>query len=146
MSNETSFENFLNQQNDEAWASALATLLRSIHEVDRNATQIWFAFYPLSLFCALEEAGDSLVRSATRLVKGELAEGQPVSRPAVSQHLRVLQAARLVTVRPQGNRRLYSIKRDGLDDLRKYLESFWSDVLTSYGAEIVRRITPKRRT
>src|SRR5438552_10461139 len=58
MSNETSFETFLNQQNEEAWASALATLLRSIHEVDRNATQIWFAFYPLSLFCALREAGD----------------------------------------------------------------------------------------
>src|SRR5256885_9559737 len=58
MSNETSFDTFLNQQNEEAWASALATLLRSIHEVDRNATQIWFAFYPLSLFCALREAGD----------------------------------------------------------------------------------------
>ena len=58
MSNETSFETFLNQQNEEAWAAGLAVLLRSIHEVDRNATQIWFAFYPLSLFCALREAGD----------------------------------------------------------------------------------------
>jgi DNA-binding transcriptional ArsR family regulator len=77
---------------------------------------------------------------------GELAQGQPVSRPAVSQHLKVLQAARLVTVQPQGNRRVYSIKRDGLDDLRKYLESFWSDVLSSYGVEIARRMTPKRRT
>jgi DNA-binding transcriptional ArsR family regulator len=77
---------------------------------------------------------------------GELAEGQPVSRPAVSQHLKVLQSARLVTVQPQGNRRLYSIKRDGLDDLRTYLESFWSDVLSSYGAEIARRMTPRRRT
>ena len=77
---------------------------------------------------------------------GELAKGQPVSRPAVSQHLKVLQAARLVSVRPQGTRRVYAIKRDGLDDLRKYLESFWSDVLSSYSAEIVRRMTPKRRT
>src|SRR5213596_4081533 len=77
---------------------------------------------------------------------GELAEGQAVSRPAVSQHLKVLESARLVSVQPQGNRRLYSIKRDGLDDLRRYLESFWSDVLSSYGAEIVRRMTPKRRT
>lgn len=76
----------------------------------------------------------------------ELADGQPVSRPAVSQHLKVLQSARLVSVQPQGNRRLYSIKRDGLDDLRRYLESFWSDVLSSYGAEIVRRMTPKRST
>src|SRR5205807_9807508 len=85
------------------------------------------------------------VRGRPRAV-GELAEGRRVSRPAVSQHLKVLQSARLVSVQPQGNRRLYSIKRDGLDDLRKYLERFWSEVLSSYGAEIVRRMTPKRRT
>src|SRR5213596_2967667 len=77
---------------------------------------------------------------------GELAEGQPVSRPAVSQHLKVLQSARLVSVQPQGNRRLYSIKRDGLDDLRKYLESFWSDVLSAYSAEIARRAKKKEST
>ncbi len=70
---------------------------------------------------------------------GELAESQPVSRPAVSQHLKVLEAARLVDVEPQGNRRLYLVRRDGLDDLRRYLESFWSDVLSAYGAEITRR-------
>src|SRR5712671_2026790 len=58
MSNETSFETFLGQQNEEAWASALATLLRSIHEVDRTATQIWFAFYPLALCRALQQADD----------------------------------------------------------------------------------------
>ncbi len=70
----------------------------------------------------------------------EIAEGQPVSRPAVSQHLRVLESAGLVSVEPQGNRRLYLIKRDGLNDLRQYLESFWSDALSAYGAEIARRI------
>ena len=58
MNNETAFEKFLNQQNDESWSAALATLLRSIHEVDRNATQIWFAFYPLPLFQALNHAED----------------------------------------------------------------------------------------
>ena len=58
MNNETAFENFLNQQNEESWNAALATLLRSIHEVDRNATQIWFAFYPLSLCQALNESED----------------------------------------------------------------------------------------
>lgn len=77
---------------------------------------------------------------------GELAKHQPVSRPAVSQHLRVLHSARLVSVESKGNRRVYSIKRDGLDELRQYLESFWSDVLSAYGAEIERRMTPKRRT
>jgi DNA-binding transcriptional ArsR family regulator len=71
---------------------------------------------------------------------GELAEGQPVSRPAVSQHLRVLESASLVSVERKGNRRLYSIKRAGLDALRQYLERFWSDALTAYGAEIARRL------
>ena len=74
---------------------------------------------------------------------GELAVGRPISRPAVSQHLKVLESASLVSVEPQGNRRLYSIKRDGLDDLRRYLESFWSDALSSYGAEIARRMKKK---
>jgi ferredoxin len=52
------FENFLTRHDDEAWAAALTTLLRSIHEVDQNATQIWFAFYPLALFQALAAAED----------------------------------------------------------------------------------------
>src|SRR5438132_56928 len=55
MNTETPFEKFLNQHDEEAWSATLATLLRSIHEVDRNATQIWFAFYPLSLFRALHD-------------------------------------------------------------------------------------------
>ena len=71
---------------------------------------------------------------------GELAKGQPVSRPAVSQHLKVLQSADLVTVEPRGNSRLYSIKRDGLNDLRRYLDSFWSDALSAYGTEIDRQM------
>lgn len=71
---------------------------------------------------------------------GELADRQPVSRPAVSQHLRVLESARLVRAVPEGNRRIYSVERDGLDELRRYLDGFWSDVLTAYGAEIARRV------
>ena len=58
MNTETPFETFLNQHDEEAWAATLATLLRSIHEVDRNATQIWFAFYPLPLYRALEQSDD----------------------------------------------------------------------------------------
>src|SRR5881397_1888319 len=79
------------------------------------------------------------LRAAPRTV-GELAEGQPVSRPAVSQHLKVLEGARLVRVEPRGNRRVYSVRRDGLDELRRYLERFWSDVLNAYSAEIARRM------
>jgi ferredoxin len=54
----TPFENFLKQHDEEAWAGTLTALLRSIHEVDRNATQIWFSFYPLGLFEALQRAAD----------------------------------------------------------------------------------------
>src|SRR5437867_5351544 len=56
MNTEPAFESFLNRHDEEAWSAALAALLRSIHEVDRNATQVWFAFYPLPLFRALEQA------------------------------------------------------------------------------------------
>lgn len=70
----------------------------------------------------------------------ELAKGQPVSRPAVSQHLKVLHAARLVSVKPKGNRHFYSITRDGLNELRTYLDGFWSDALSAYGAEISRQM------
>ena len=86
------------------------------------------------------------LRDARRTV-GELAANRPISRPAVSQHLKVLKRAQLVRADPQGNRRVYSVKRDGLQELRGYLDSFWSDVLNAYGAEIERRLAPvsKRR-
>src|ERR1044071_7564667 len=58
MSTKTPFETFLSEHDEEAWSATLTTLLRSIHEVDRNATQIWFAFYPLALFQALDNSDD----------------------------------------------------------------------------------------
>jgi DNA-binding transcriptional ArsR family regulator len=63
---------------------------------------------------------------------GELAEGMPVSRPAVSQHLGVLKRARLVTERREGTRRLYRVDPRGLAELRAYLDRFWDDVLAAY--------------
>lgn len=71
MSTETSFEKFLAEHDEEAWSAALATLLRSIHEVDRNATRIWFAFYPLQLFCALEQAEDREKLAQQLLLQGD---------------------------------------------------------------------------
>jgi DNA-binding transcriptional ArsR family regulator len=65
---------------------------------------------------------------------GELAEGLPVSRPAVSQHLRVLKEAGLVTERRSGTRRLYRVDTDGLAEVRDYLDSFWTDVLAAFEA------------
>src|ERR1044072_4533255 len=66
-----SFETFLKQHDEEAWSATLTTLLRSIHEVDRNATQIWFAFYPLSLFQALEQADDPEKLAQRLLMQGK---------------------------------------------------------------------------
>jgi DNA-binding transcriptional ArsR family regulator len=73
------------------------------------------------------------LRSGTRAV-GELAERLPVSRPAVSQHLRVLEDAGLVVARRQGTRRLYRLDPDGLEALRAALDGFWSDALAAYAA------------
>lgn len=64
------FETYLKQNDEEAWSAALTTLLRAIHEVDRNATQIWFAFYPLSLFQALEQAEDPEKLAQQLLMQG----------------------------------------------------------------------------
>jgi ferredoxin len=66
----TPFETFLYQHDEESWSAALTALLRSIHEVDRNATQIWFSFYPLSLFQALEQAEDPEQLAQRLLMQG----------------------------------------------------------------------------
>jgi len=63
---------------------------------------------------------------------GELAGGLPVSRPAVSQHLKVLKDAGLVVDRRDGNRRIYQINPDGLAELRADLDRFWGSALAAY--------------
>src|SRR5690348_978817 len=63
---------------------------------------------------------------------GDLASELPVSRPAVSQHLKVLQGAGLVTDEPVGARRLYRVDPAGIDELRRYLDGFWSRTLAAY--------------
>ena len=65
---------------------------------------------------------------------GELASGLPVSRPAVSQHLKVLKQAGLVADRAAGNRRIYQLNPDGVDALRAQLDRFWNQALAAYKA------------
>jgi DNA-binding transcriptional ArsR family regulator len=67
---------------------------------------------------------------------GELARELPVSRPAVSQHLKVLKDARLVTDRRDGNRRIYQLDPDGIGALRADLERFWTRALAAYKAVV----------
>ncbi|MGZ5986870.1 MAG: ArsR/SmtB family transcription factor [Caulobacteraceae bacterium] len=66
---------------------------------------------------------------------GELARGLPVSRPAVSQHLKVLKDAGLVADRAEGTRRVYEIDPHGLGVLRAWLDQFWGDALSAFKAE-----------
>ena len=66
----------------------------------------------------------------------ELAGELPVSRPAVSQHLRVLKGAGLVSDRPAGNRRIYSLDPAGIGALRAYLDGFWNEALASFQAVV----------
>jgi DNA-binding transcriptional ArsR family regulator len=70
---------------------------------------------------------------------GELAGELPVSRPAVSQHLKVLKDAGLVVDRRAGNRRIYQLDPDGVGALRAYLDRFWSRSLAAYKAAVEQR-------
>ena len=70
---------------------------------------------------------------------GELAQGLPVSRPAVSQHLKVLKEAGLVVGTADGTRRVYSVDPDGLDALRRYLDDFWNRALRAFKAAAERQ-------
>lgn len=66
---------------------------------------------------------------------GVLAEGMPVSRPAVSQHLKVLKEAGLVSEEQDGARRIYRIDPQGLGQLRRWLDGFWDEALENFKAE-----------
>jgi DNA-binding transcriptional ArsR family regulator len=84
------------------------------------------------------------LRKGTRSVR-ELADGMDVSRPAVSQHLKVLQDARLIVARTEGTRRLYAIDTRGLEVLRTWLDGFWSEALLSFKAAAEREAARERQ-
>lgn len=100
---------------------------------------------------AFEALADGTRRRVLELVAarprsvGDIAAELPVSRPAVSQHLRVLLDAGLVTVTAAGTRRLYAVDRSGLAPLRDYLDQFWSRSLADY-KDAVERDTPRPPT
>ncbi len=69
---------------------------------------------------------------------GKIARGLPVTRPAVSQHLKALKEAGLVGDRAEGTRRVYFIDPHGLASLRRWLDQFWDDALAAFQAEVER--------
>jgi DNA-binding transcriptional ArsR family regulator len=84
--------------------------------------------------------GDATRRAIFELLRrgpmavGEIAQGLPVSRPAVSQHLRVLKDAGLVTERRDGTRRVYRLDPTGVGELRNYFDGFWTAALANFKA------------
>jgi DNA-binding transcriptional ArsR family regulator len=64
----------------------------------------------------------------------DIADGLPVSRPAVSQHLKVLKDAKLISISSQGTRNLYQIEREGIIAMRNYLDAFWNEALHNFKA------------
>jgi DNA-binding transcriptional ArsR family regulator len=98
----------------------------------------------------LDALGDATRRAIlAQLVKdgplpvGELARAFPMSRPAISQHLRVLKRANLVTDRPEGARRVYAVNPEALAALREYFEKFWTEALAAFKGRV--EATPKKR-
>ena len=88
----------------------------------------------------LDALGDPTRRRVFELLKdgsrsvGELAAELPVSRPAVSQHLRILETAGLVTHRRQGTRNLYEVNGNGVAELRMWIDGFWDEALARFKA------------
>ena len=83
------------------------------------------------------------LRAGARSV-GEIAKGLDVSRPAVSQHLKVLKEARLVTDRAEGTRRLYTVDTTGLDEARRWLDGFWDETLAAFKTAAEREAARER--
>ena len=87
---------------------------------------------------ALQALGDPTRREIFEMLADgplgvqQIADGMPVSRPAVSQHLKVLKDAGLVTDRAQGTRRLYSLDPAGIEGLRAYFDLFWTQALAAF--------------
>ena len=98
--------------------------------------------YPIATMAAIanETRAEILQRleSGEKTV-GELAEGLPVSRPAISQHLRVLEQAKLVTEKYQGTRHVYRLDLKGFAGIRSLVDRLWADALTNFASEVERQ-------
>lgn len=98
--------------------------------------------YPSDELMALSSETRALILERLEkgpLTVGEIAKGLPVSRPAISQHLRVLENAKLVTEKYQGTRHIYRIDPTGLVALRAWLDRFWTHSLDAFAAEVERQ-------
>jgi DNA-binding transcriptional ArsR family regulator len=100
---------------------------------------------------AFHALGDPTRRAVLKRLRGggrsvgEIAEGLEVTRPAVSQHLKILKAARLVSVHAEGTRRVYAVDTRGIELVRQWLNGFWDEALTAFKAAAEREATRERK-
>ena len=100
---------------------------------------------------ALDALGDPTRRAVFKRLRHrtlsvrEIADGVDVTRPAVSQHLKVLKAAGLVVVRAEGTRRLYAIDTRGIEAMRNWLDGFWDEALLAFKRAAEREATRERK-
>jgi DNA-binding transcriptional ArsR family regulator len=98
----------------------------------------------------LDALGDGMRRAILQRLRsrpqavGELARAFPVSRPAISQHLRILKDAGLVTDRAYGTKRVYAVHAEGLRALRDFFDGFWTDALEAFKAQAEAEAGPDR--
>ncbi|MGF7079371.1 ArsR/SmtB family transcription factor [Mucilaginibacter sp. UYCu711] len=87
---------------------------------------------------AFNALGDPTRRAIFEKLQGrplavvDIWDGLPISRPAVSQHLKVLKEAKLINLRADGNKNIYELNREGILAMRDYLDKFWDDALTNF--------------
>jgi DNA-binding transcriptional ArsR family regulator len=99
----------------------------------------------------LDALGDATRRAIlARLINGplpvvELARDFPISRPAISQHLRILKHANLVIDRAEGTRRLYALNPEAFDSLREYFNEFWTRAMAAFKNRVEERATKEER-
>jgi DNA-binding transcriptional ArsR family regulator len=98
----------------------------------------------------LDSLADSTRREVLEVVRRkpssvqEIADQLPISRPAVSQHLKILKDAGVVTSHPVGTRRVYSVTTDGFEVLRQWLDVMWRDALSSFAAFVASEVADNR--
>jgi len=98
----------------------------------------------------LEALGDPTRRAILQQLRkgpravGELARAFPISRPAISQHLRILKDADLVVDHAAGTRRMYEVNLAGLEALREYFDEFWTDALAAFKRAVEQRAKEAR--
>jgi len=120
-------------QGSNDWVLTRSLVSRNLRLVEANQEGAWTALGDATRRTIFERIADR-----PRAV-GELAAELPVSRPAVSQHLKVLKAAGLVVDQPVGTRRIYRLNPDGVGALRAQLDRFWNQALATYKEVVEQR-------